>query len=86
MAYVSSQWNCSVPCVGDQPKIWVAYGTDVHTDVDAADFVSDGDAKGMEVNDIVIYVKTTATIGATVHVVTAVTAGGAATVSPAILA
>jgi len=60
-------------------------GTDVHTDVDAADFISDGDAKGLKVSDIVIYVKTTATIGATVHSVSAVTAGGAATLAPAIL-
>jgi hypothetical protein len=38
------------------------------------------------VNDVVIYVKTSATIGATMHVVTAVTSGGAATMAPAILA
>lgn len=86
MAYVSNNWNCLVPGTGDGPSIWVGTGTDVHTDVDAADFVSDGAAKGMAVNDVVIYVKTTATIGATIHTVTAVTAGGAATVSPAILA
>jgi hypothetical protein len=40
----------------------------------------------MRVNDVVIVVKTSATIGATLHVVTAVTAGGAATIAPAILA
>ena len=86
MAYVTDQWNCVIPSVGDQPKVWLAYGTDVHTDVDAADFIEDGAAKGMKVNDVVIYVKTTATIGATTHVVTAVTEAGAATMSPAILA
>ncbi len=86
MAYVTAQWNCVTPCVGDQPKVWLAYGTDVHTDADATDFIADGAAKGMKVNDVVIYVKTTATIGSTTHVVTAVTAGGAATMSPAILA
>ena len=51
-----------------------------------ADFIQDGAAKGMRVKDVVIYVKTTATIGATTHVVTTVAAGGAATLSPAILA
>ncbi len=86
MAYVSAQWNCAIPCVGDEPKTWVARGTDVHTDADATDFIADGDAKGMKVNDVVIYIKTTATVGATIHVITAVTAGGAATMSPAILA
>lgn len=86
MAYVSAQWNQLVPGVAGAPSVWLAYGTDVHTDADASDFISDGAAKGMRVNDVVIYVKTTATIGATIHVVTAVTAGGAATMAPAILA
>lgn len=86
MAYVSAQWNKVSTGVSGAPGLWIATGTDVHTDVDAADFVSDGDAKGMRVSDVVIYVKTTATVGATVHSVSAVTAGGAATVTPAILA
>lgn len=68
------------------PSVWVYASEDIHTDVDAADYFSNGDALGMKVNDVVIVVKTTATVGATVHVVTAVTAGGAATVSAAILA
>lgn len=71
---------------GTSPGIWVYTSVDVHTDVDAADYFSDGSARGMKVTDIVLVIKTTATIGATVHVVTAVTAGGAATVAPAILA
>lgn len=72
--------------VGAAPRIWLYASADVHTDVDETDYFSNGYALGMKVNDIVIVVKTTATIGATLHVVTAVTAGGAATVSPAILA
>jgi hypothetical protein len=40
----------------------------------------------MKVGDHVLVGKTTATIGATLHYVSAVTAGGAATVTPAILA
>lgn len=86
MAYVTAQWNLLVPGVAGAPSLWLAYGTDVHTDADAADFMADGAAKGIRVNDVVMYVKTTATIGVTIHVVTAVTAGGAATMAPAILA
>lgn len=86
MAYVTAQLNVVAPGMGNGPSLWLMYGTDVHTDVDAADFITDGSAKGLKVNDVVIYVKTTATIGATVHSVSAVTAGGAATLAPAILA
>lgn len=78
--------NLVAQSVGAAPALWVYASTDVHTDVDAADYFSNGNALGMRVNDIVIVVKTSATIGATIHVVTASTAGGAATVSPAILA
>lgn len=86
MAYVSAQWNVFVPGVGSFPSLWMATGTDVHTSVGAVtDFVADGAAKGMRVGDVVIYAKTTATIGATLHVCTAVGAT-AATVSAAILA
>ena len=66
--------------------IWSYASTDVHTDVDATDYFSNGDDLGMKVNDTVIVTKTSATIGATLHTVTVVTAGGAATVSAAILA
>lgn len=86
MAYVSAQLNLMVPGMGEGPSIWIMYGTDIHTDVDATDWISDGAAKGLRVNDVVHYVKTTATIGATTHSVQTVTAGGAATLSPAILA
>lgn len=86
MAYASSGLRLMVPRIGGGPAIWMYTSADVHTDVDAADYFSDGDDMGMAVNDVVIVVKTTATIGATVHVVTAVTTGGAATVAAAILA
>lgn len=75
-----------VPRIGGGTALWAYASVDLHTDVDAADYFSNGDALGMKVNDIVLVVKTTATIGATIHVVTSVTAGGAATVAPAILA
>jgi Fe-S cluster assembly scaffold protein SufB len=71
---------------GSGAALFIYSSADVHTDVDATDYFTNGSALGMKVNDVVIVVKTTATIGATIHVVTAVTAGGAATVSPAILA
>ncbi len=75
-----------VPGMGDGLSLWSYASTDVHTDVDAADYFSDGAALGMKVNDTVIVTKTDATIGATIHTVTVVTAGGAATVAAAILA
>lgn len=86
MAYVSAQLNLMVPGMGEGPSWWHMTGTDIHTDADAADFISDGSAKGMKVGDMVVYVKSTATVGATLHSVSAVTAGGAATLTPAILA
>lgn len=72
--------------IGAGSQLWIYVSADVHTDVDATDYFTDGHALGMKVNDVVIVVKSTATIGATVHVVTVSTAGGAATVSAAILA
>jgi hypothetical protein len=85
MAYVSAQFRCLMPGVGGGPALWVGFGTDVHTDVDAADFISDGVTKGMRVNDLLIYVKTSATIGATLHSIVAGTSP-AVTATPAILA
>ena len=76
----------SVSPLGGHSSIWLYKSEDVHTDVDATGYFTNGDALGMVVNDLVFVIKTTATVGATVHVVTAVTAGGAATISPAILA
>lgn len=79
--------NLVIPRVGTSGiAVWAFTGTDVHTDVDASDYFTNGDAAGMKVGDILIYIKSTATVGATLHSVSAVTAGGAATVSPAILA
>ncbi len=85
MAYVSSQWNLLIPGVSGAPSIWLGYGTDIHTDADAADFVSDGVTKGMRVNDVVLYVKTSATLGVTIHTVVAGTSP-AVSLNPAILA
>lgn len=87
MAYsTSNPPNQTAQGIGSAASLWMYASTDIHTDVDATDYFSNGDALGMKVNDVVIVTKTSATIGATLHVVTAVTAGGAATVSAAILA
>jgi len=87
MAYVTTNPPVNITArIGAGPTIWIYNSTDVHTDVDATDYFTNGDALGMKVNDCVIVQKTDATIGATVHTVSAVTAGGAATVAAAILA
>ena len=87
MAYSASNPPALVcQSVGAAPAVWVYSSIDVHTDVDAADYFSNGSALGMRVGDFVFVGKTTATIGATIHTVSAVTAGGAATIAPAILA
>lgn len=75
---------CAIGQVGGN-NLWLYVSEDVHTDVDAANYFTDGLNLGMKVNDIVFVVKSNATIGATLHSVTAVTASGA-TISPAILA
>lgn len=62
-------------------QIWMYRSTDVATDVDAADYFSNGSALGMRVGDVVIVCDTDTSTTMTIHRVTAVTAGGAATVS-----
>ena len=87
MAYAATlPPNLVAQSVGAAPALWLYTSEDVHTDVDATDYFTNGNALGMRVGDVVIVVKSTATIGATLHVVTVSTAGGAATVSSAILA
>jgi hypothetical protein len=71
---------------GGGPALWIYNSTDVHTDVDAAGYFTNGSDLGMKVGDHVIVGKTSATIGSTIHYVSTVTAGGAATVEAAILA
>lgn len=86
MAYVTSNPPAMITqSVGAAPALWFYASEDVHTDVDAANYFTNGAALGMRVNDVVIVIKTTATIGATLHVVTEVSSDGA-TVAPAILA
>ncbi|RWF78990.1 MAG: hypothetical protein EOS26_03215 [Mesorhizobium sp.] len=86
MAYVTTNPPVRIAGAIASPSLWVYNSADVHTDVDAADYFSNGAALGMKVGDHMIVGKTTATIGSTLHYVTTVTAGGAATISAAILA
>lgn len=86
MAYATSNPpKCIAQSVGASPALWLYDSEDVHTDVDATNYFSNGQDLGMRVNDVVVVIKTTATIGATLHVVTEVSSDGA-TVSAAILA
>ena len=72
--------------VGGGLALWGYSSDDVHTDVDADDYFSNGDALGMKVGDFVMVGDTTTPFGGTLHTVRAVTAGGAASISLAILA
>lgn len=86
MAYATTNPPvCAVPRIGSGPALWLYVSEDVHTDVDETDYFSNGHALGMKVNDTVIVTKSTATIGCTIHTVTTVTSGGAATIAAAIL-
>ena len=69
--------------IGGGGALWMYQSADVSTDVDATDYFSNGSALGMVVGDIVFVVETDNSYLATVHSVTVVTAGGAATVSGA---
>ena len=59
-------------------QLWYYRSADVDSDVDAADYFSDGDALGMQVGDVVFAFDTAGVM--TLMFVSAVTAGGAATV------
>lgn len=87
MAYdpAVAQPICIVPRIGSGPALWIYNSTDVHTDVDAVGYFTNGHALGMRVNDHVLVGKTSDTKGVTAHLVITSTAGGAATISAAIL-
>jgi lipid-binding SYLF domain-containing protein len=58
------------------PRVWIYTSADAAGDIDAAGYITDGDSRGMKLNDLVI-VNDTATPLQTIHVVQSVTAGGA---------
>ena len=63
MSYTAATLDCLVPRVGSGPALWVYSSEDAHTDVDATGYFSDGDDRGLVLNDIMIVIDTaTATI------------------------
>ena len=83
MAYsTSNPPNLQVQSIAQQTcRIWSYSSTDVATDVDASGYFTNGDALGMKVGDLMIVLDTDTSTTMTLHRVTVVTAGGAATVS-----
>ena len=70
----------SGPLTGPGKK-WSYRSTDPAATVDDAGYFTNGDALGMEVGDVVEVCDTDTSTTMSIHRVTAVTAGGAATVS-----
>lgn len=85
MAYTAANLSKVAGGVGG-PSLFIYTSVDLHTDVDATGYFTDGYDRGMKVGDVVIVNKSTATIGTTIHYVQTVTTNGAATIAPAILA
>jgi hypothetical protein len=55
-----------VPRIGNGPAIWYYSNVDAHTDVDAVGYFTDGNERGLRLNDIMFVVDTdTATL--TIH-------------------
>ena len=80
MAYVTSNPPyVMVPRMGTAAAVWIYKSADAHATVDGAGYFTNGSDLGMVVGDVVIVVDT-ATPACTVHPVSAVTAGGAATI------
>lgn len=65
---------------GRGQALWSYISADADSDVDASDYFSNGDDLGMKEGDIVFLYDTANDVGSVMYV-TAVTAGGAATVA-----
>ena len=85
MAYSTTNPPNNIAQGNAGPSVWHYASADAHGAVDGAGYFTNGDDLGMKVNDVVMVVDT-ATPSATIHRVSAVTAGGAATVGAATLA
>lgn len=87
MAYVTSNppQRVSTGSIGGGPSLWIYLDADPHTDVDAANYFSNGDDLGLKVGDAMI-VNDSNTPTSTIHYVSTVTAGGAASITAATLA
>jgi hypothetical protein len=64
-------------------KVSIYTSTDATTVVDDSNYFTNGDAGGMKVGDVLLSIETDNSYDQNTHSVTAVTAGGAATVSSA---
>jgi hypothetical protein len=80
MAYTTATLACAVPATGGGPAIWVYTNTDVHTDVDASGYFSDGATRGCKTNDICIVIDTDSAT-CTVHSFSSATTINAATLA-----
>jgi len=82
---VSNPPVCVTPRMGSGPALWIYNSTDAHGTVVGAGYFTNGAALGLKVGDHMVVGKTGATEASTIHYVSAVTAGGAATIAAAIL-
>ncbi len=81
MAYVTTNPPNLIVCGFNAltTSIWSYESTDASTVVDGDGYITDGDALGLKVNDLVLVVDTDASPPVmTSHIVNSVTAGGAA--------
>ena len=79
MAYSTSAPPVKIAQGMGAGSLWYYTSTDADSDVDAAGYFTDGDDLGMKVGDFVLVYESDAIVGSFM-VVSAVTAGGAATV------
>ena len=83
MAYdVANSPKLVVAGVGSGPGIWIYSDTDAHTDVDADNYFTNGDALGMKAGDALLYYDTD-TATSTIHFVRAQVTAGSASVTVA---
>ena len=64
-------------------QLWIYASADVHTEVDATGYFTNGSDLGMKVGDTMFVIETDNSYVQSTHSVTVVTAGGAATISAA---
>ena len=64
-------------------SLWRYVSADVHTDVDASGYFTNGYALGMKTGDVMHVIESDNSFAQTTHSVTVVTTGGAATISAA---
>ena len=80
MAYTTATMRLLFGGLGAAPSLWTYTTADVHTDVDASGYFSDGASKGLKANDIVIVIDTNAS-KCTIHRASSATTIDAATLS-----